>query len=114
GDSVPQAVVNNPVIFEADTVFANLSFTLNGNGLLTANRTFVVNNSDILMNGVLDDGPGQFGFTKLGPGRLMLAGANTYQGPTLIQQGTLIALASQALGSPSAGTVVSAGSTLAL
>ena len=54
------------------------------------------------------------GFTKTGPGSLLLYGANTYTGPTLLQQGYLVAVNNLALGTTNNGTVVSSGATLEL
>jgi autotransporter-associated beta strand protein len=52
--------------------------------------------------------------TKAGAGNLTLSGANTYTGLTTVSAGTLTVANSAALGSGDAGTVVSAGATLAL
>jgi autotransporter-associated beta strand protein len=51
---------------------------------------------------------------KQGPGSLILSGTNSYNGATLIQQGTVVARGSSPLGSAVQGTVVSDGATLHL
>jgi fibronectin-binding autotransporter adhesin len=55
-----------------------------------------------------------YDFTKTGPGNLYLSGANTYTGPTLVQQGWLWADSAQALGGTNGGTYVSSGATLGM
>ncbi|ADB17731.1 autotransporter-associated beta strand repeat protein [Pirellula staleyi DSM 6068] len=54
------------------------------------------------------------GVTKTGTGSLTLSGSNTYTGTTVVNQGTLIASDSSALGTAAAGTEVNEGGTLAL
>ncbi len=51
---------------------------------------------------------------KDGPGTFILSGTNSYNGATLIQQGTLVARGTNPLGSAVNGTVVSDGATLHL
>lgn len=57
---------------------------------------------------------GANGFTKSGVGELGLTAANTYTGPTTVNDGILIVDNSAALGSTAAGTVVKNGAVLAL
>ena len=52
--------------------------------------------------------------TKTGTGTLTLAGNNSFQGQTSVDQGTLVAGSNTALGAASAGTSVAAGATLGL
>ena len=51
---------------------------------------------------------------KVGSGTAILAGTNTYSGPTTVLEGTLVAASDAALGSTAAGTVVESGGTLGL
>jgi len=52
--------------------------------------------------------------TKIGGGNVILSGANTYAGITEVQQGVLVVDNPQALGSPTAGTIVDLGTALEL
>ena len=54
------------------------------------------------------------GLRKIGTGRLILSGTNTYSGDTLIQEGVVHIKNSSALGSPTGPTIVSAGAGLEL
>ncbi len=57
---------------------------------------------------------GTCGITKSGISYLYVTSANTYSGPTVVQDGVLWIQNSLALGSTASGTVVSNGATLAL
>jgi fibronectin-binding autotransporter adhesin len=64
----------------------------------------------IFFNGVIGDGVNTHGFTKAGPGTLVLGGANTYGGATTVSGGTLLVNGDQ---SAAAGAVsVASGATL--
>jgi len=52
------------------------------------------------------------GFTKRGPGRLLLSGNNTFTGPVTIGEGELVVSSPTALGSSIAGTTVRRGASL--
>jgi autotransporter-associated beta strand protein len=65
--------------------------------------------SPLTLSGTITGGAG---FRKTGPGTLILAGHNAYTGLTIIQQGTVSAQNSAALGSTLGGTQVAAGATL--
>ena len=57
------------------------------------------------VNAAVSGGPGT-SLTKGGPGELILAGANTYEGLTLVYDGTLTVMHPQALGSNTNGTTL--------
>jgi autotransporter-associated beta strand protein len=50
------------------------------------------------VTGVIDDGTGTFGLTKVGNGMLKLAAGNTYGGPTVVERGILSVAADSSLG----------------
>jgi len=51
----------------------------------------------VTLNQSLLDGGGKGGMTKLGSGALLLGGANTYAGMTIVSNGVLVALAPSAV-----------------
>ncbi len=59
--------------------------TLNANASINVGSAATT----LLLNGVITDGAGTFGFTQTGAGTLVLAGANTYDGTTTVSAGTL-------------------------
>lgn len=59
--------------------------------------------------GVLDDGAGTFGLTKLGNGTLKLAAGNTFGGGTTVQKGILSITADSALGDSTAVLTIDGG-----
>src|SRR5262249_2183629 len=73
----------------------------------------VVGSSQLALSGQISDSSPNGGLNKLGPGTLVLLGANTYTGPTAVAAGTLLIRNNAALGSTQAGTTVQAGATLA-
>src|SRR6266478_1082332 len=85
----------------ANTAFINGHLSLGG-----ASRTFNINSGpaavDMRINAVISsDTTGLFataGFTKIGGGSLFLAGTNTYNGTTTIEDGQVVLLADRALG----------------
>jgi autotransporter-associated beta strand protein len=95
------------VVNVADTV-GNLS----GAGTVTLNQMLTLNQADSTTFSGLIGGPA--GLTKTGSGTLLISGENTYQGPTDIQGGTLVAAHNNALGDASSGTSVRDGATLTL
>jgi autotransporter-associated beta strand protein len=102
-----------PLATIQDTVGTNLC-TINGNLSLSTSQTntFAVSNT-LVINAVISDTSSN-PLVKTGPGLLYLNGANTYTGPTLLQQGWIWAQNNLALGAPNSGTVVSNGATLVL
>jgi autotransporter-associated beta strand protein len=105
------------------------SAIINGNlSLGGASRTFNVNSggpaADLRINAVISGGAVSLfvtpGFTKIGGGSLFLAGTNTYNGVTTIDEGQVALLNDRALGATSAplggsaGTVVNGSGNLFL
>ncbi|MDO9105950.1 MAG: autotransporter-associated beta strand repeat-containing protein [Methylovulum sp.] len=88
----------------SDGALLNISGTntLSGNVTLTANAGIGVTAGALTLSGVIGDGAGSFGVTKLGSGTLTLSGANTYDGATTVSAGTLSVAADSNLGT---GTV---------
>src|SRR5208337_4622589 len=95
--------------------FNNTIGSLSGTGVVTNNggspATLTVggNNTNTTFSGTLTDGTSSLGFTKTGTGTLILGGANTYSGGTIVNNGTLLVNNSQALG---LGNVVVNGGVL--
>ncbi|MFN0128607.1 MAG: beta strand repeat-containing protein [Verrucomicrobiales bacterium] len=77
-------------------------------------RTLRTTTATLFLHAVTADGGGNAGLLKTGGGGLLLSGANTYAGATLVQQGTLILATGGQPGSTAAGTVVEAGASLFL
>jgi autotransporter-associated beta strand protein len=78
------------------TVTLLASRTIN---LIGAEARIDVNNAAVttVVEGNITDNGGGFGFTKIGPGTLVLNGANTYGGNTTVSAGSLIAPRASAL-----------------
>ena len=75
---------------------------------LTAN---VTNSGDSLeISGAIDESGGTMSLTKSGAGELILSGANTYSGGTIVSAGTLVAGHNNALGT--GNVTISAGTLL--
>ena len=113
---------NLTTISDANTAFINGRLSLGG-----TSRTFTVNSgpptADLRINAVLSGDTLLFataGFTKTGRGSLFLAGTNTYDGTTTINEGQVVLLADRALGAPltfvagAASTVINSGGNLFL
>jgi autotransporter-associated beta strand protein len=87
----------------------NLGLTLDGD------RTFQVGSGSLLTSvGAIDEGGGAHGFTKTGVGTLILRGANTYSGLTLVSEGLLRVESLSALGSTAGGTTIAKGAIVRL
>jgi fibronectin-binding autotransporter adhesin len=90
--------------------FVRGKLSLNG-----ADRTFDVAAGAVLsMQCAISSGVGTAGVIKTGVGRLTLSSANTFNGFTKVNAGTLGAYNSAALGTIANGTMVAAGATLEL
>lgn len=114
---------NLTTMSDANTAFINGSLSLGG-----ASRTFDVRPgppaADLRINAAISGGSMSLiitpGITKTGGGSLFLAGTNTYNGTTSIEDGQLALLADRALGATttppgnSAGTVVNGSGNLFL
>ncbi|MEI7851076.1 MAG: autotransporter-associated beta strand repeat-containing protein [Kiritimatiellales bacterium] len=72
-----------------------------GTGAVTlgGNRTVTSLYNNLIVGGTIDDGTNTYSLTKAGGGQLTLAGANTYGGGTILNEGTLYINNAQALGS---------------
>lgn len=120
-----QAILG-PSGFKTGSLDANTSYAINlGGGTITAsanwtsvlrmtitgtngNTTWDTANFTNTLTGIL---PGTGGLTKVGAGTLVLSGAATYSGGTIINEGTLAVRSPGALGSGS-GTVLVQGGAL--
>jgi autotransporter-associated beta strand protein len=89
------------------TVGGSNSLTFAGAGTLNTGSVLTVNNSATTTFSAVLSGGG--GVTDAGTGTLILAAANAYTGPTLINMGTLQLGVANAIPSGSAVTVASAG-----
>ena len=85
-------------------------------GKPTPLHTVVVDAGEVVLNQTISNsGSTPAGLNKLGAGTLTLAGVNTYDGPTVVTQGTLLFKTPQSVGGsgrsirPANGTVVAAG-----
>ena len=79
---------------------------------LTANPTVTVANPNATFRidaAAIGDGGNGYGFTKAGPGTLLLGAANTYSGTTTLTNGTLQVFVASALGGGSAPLTVTGG-----
>ena len=61
------------------------------------------------VTGVVNDGAGNFGLTKIGDGKLKLAAGNTYGGGTTIERGILSIAANSSLGDTTAPLTINGG-----
>ncbi|HKQ37785.1 MAG TPA: autotransporter-associated beta strand repeat-containing protein, partial [Verrucomicrobiae bacterium] len=116
----PGSPTAGSIKFDDGTLRATASFTLNpdrgillvpiegsGSGKITVNS-----GSTLTYGGVIANNGGTGGLTKNAFGTLTLSGANTYSGPTILQNGTII-LDFTAAGAP-ANNIISSSSALRL
>jgi autotransporter-associated beta strand protein len=89
--------------------------TFAGGVTLGADSTYNIAGDRLTQSGVITDGASTFGITKTGAGFLVLSAANTYDGATTINNGTLVITNDQALGnvpgSPTASSLVLSNTT---
>ncbi len=114
------AVTNSSSVGTGD-MFANNATTIS-----LANAVGLDNDLEFTGNIVLDQSAGEASFagritqfdtgslTKTGAGNLLLSGASTYYGNTVVAEGTLTATSASALGSTDGATIVRDGASLAL
>jgi autotransporter-associated beta strand protein len=88
------------------------------NLILGGNQTWSVTNNTgtatLNVSSAISDGSSTFGISKNGTGVLALSGANTYDGGTTINAGTLTISNNTALGSTVGGTTIASGASLNL
>jgi len=70
--------------------------------------------SQLTISGVISEATNTKVFAKTGSGTVVLSGANTYTGNTLVSAGTLVVANNAALGAATGGTTVNIGATLGL
>lgn len=92
-------------------VMSEGAVVLTGSITLEAVIAFVPGSGNLRIDGALIGGGG---FIKAGLGGVTFTAANTYNGATTIEAGTLFLSAAGKLGSSTAGTTVESGATLAL
>ena len=81
------AAINSETAANTATNTIGVAITLNDPLVITSTKTNV--NGTLNLNGVITDGAASLSITKLGNGIVQLAGANTYDGGTLITAGRL-------------------------
>jgi filamentous hemagglutinin family protein len=103
------------LIMDGSTVLENtVALDLGLRSVLLNGNVRFETGSNLNIAGVIDDGSGVGGFTKSGVGTLLLSGANSYDGTTVIEGGTARVSNVTALGSTAGSTVVGAGAALEL
>ena len=114
--------VANTITITADTTFntvtseKSLTFTgpvtlSGGNRTLTSNIGNTVAGTTLTFNGPIGDAGSNLGLTKAGTGTVILGGANTYTGPTVVNAGNLTLSATGSLGNTAIS--IANGATLA-
>ena len=109
--STTEAITNNGGTIATSTGTSTFAGVIT----LGANSTFDVNEgAELTASGVIQDGANTYGITKNGDGKLILSGANTYDGTTTISNGSLRAADDDALGNTTGNTTVADGAALEL
>ncbi|NCW75122.1 MAG: hypothetical protein EBW06_11315, partial [Gammaproteobacteria bacterium] len=111
--STTEAITNNGGTIATSTGTSSFAGVIT----LGADSIFDVDGTELTVSGVIqDDGAGgsSFGITKNGIGKLILSGANTYDGTTAIAEGSLRASHNTALGNTTGNTTVASGAALEL
>ena len=100
----------------SDGMLRNISDdnTLNGYLELSGSTTLGVDAGSLTLGGVVKQNGGNYGFTKVGAGTLILSGANTFAGAVTISVGVVSARSSTALGTTAGGVTVASGAALQL
>ena len=93
--STAEAVTNNGGTIATTTGTS----TIAGGVTLGANSTYNVSGTQLTQSGAISDGSGTFGITKNGGGVLVLGSANSYDGTTELNAGTIRLAAGASLGS---------------
>ncbi|MBK6725359.1 MAG: autotransporter-associated beta strand repeat-containing protein [Acidobacteria bacterium] len=115
--TAPLVFTAGHLIIDGGTLFATSTFTVDanrgiliGDSVVVGTGSFWVESSVVLtVASVIDDnGTGDDGLVKVGPGELKLDGANAYEGTTDVDQGTL-----NVVGSTTSDTEANSGSTIA-
>ncbi|MEQ1921297.1 MAG: LamG-like jellyroll fold domain-containing protein [Pyrinomonadaceae bacterium] len=114
--TAPLVFTAGHLIIDGGTLYVTSTFTVDANrGILVGDAVVAGSGAFWVESGVVltvasvisDNGTGDDGVVKVGPGELKLDGANTYTGPTEVNQGTL-----NVVGSTTSNTEVNSGSTL--
>jgi fibronectin-binding autotransporter adhesin len=109
--STTEAITNNGGTIATSTGTSTFAGVIT----LGANSTFDVSDgAQLTASGVIQDGVSTYGITKNGDGKLILSGANTYDGTTTISNGSLRAAHNTALGATTGDTTVASGAALEL
>ena len=108
------SLTNGGEIWQGSFTFTGTNDLNPGSGpiTLTANPTVTVANPSATFRidaAAIGDGGNGYGFTKAGPGTLVLGAANTYSGTTTLTNGTLQVLFGGTLGGGSAPLTVTGG-----
>lgn len=100
--------LNGDILANATNQTASISGNLSLGGVTRTIYTLgAANTPDLLISAVISDGGAAAGLNKIGEGSLELSGANIFNGPVSVTDGTLRLAHPNALGSTAAGTSVS-------